>query len=257
MMTQGMGYEFDRKTALTLGFMTGYVKKSTPDSEMARMREAFALACAAIQAWPNATEAWQAADALTALIKDLRGEAADFRGYLAAYLQDYHGVTTAELAAFMGVTPARASQIITRARKKGNPVTEPITLPEQPHVALAIITSDRGVLIAKRRDGIPPWTFLGGEIHEGESAGDALRRRVEAEGGLPVTSVHFIGRRIHPKTSRVMVYGHVEVGPGEPKLGDPDDLEEVRWVSINETRDLMPDMYSPVRQYLDEFERDS
>lgn len=237
--------------------MPGYVKKTTPDSEMARMRESFALACAAIKAWPNATEAWRAMEELQKLIAELRGEAADFRGYLATYLQDYHGVTTAEVAAFMGVSAARASQIITRARKKGNPVTEPITLPEQPHVALAIITSDQGVLIAKRRDGIPPWTFLGGEIRDGESAGDALRRRVQAEAGLPVTSVHFIGRRIHPKTSRVMVYGHVEVGPGEPQLGDPDDLTEVRWVSVGETRDLMPDMYSPVRQYLDEYERDA
>jgi 8-oxo-dGTP diphosphatase len=237
--------------------MTGYAKGSTPDGEMARMREAFALATAAIMAWPNATEAWQAADTLTELIKELRGEAADFRGYLATYLLDYHGVTIAELAAFMGVSPARASQIITRARKKGNPVTEPTTLPEQPHVALAIITSDQGVLIAKRRDGIPPWTFLGGEIQAGESSGDALRRRVEAEAGLPVSAVHFVGRRIHPKTSRVMVYGHVEVGPGEPKLGDPSDLEEVRWVSIDETRELMPDMYSPIRQYLDELARDA
>jgi 8-oxo-dGTP pyrophosphatase MutT (NUDIX family) len=236
--------------------VTGYVNGSTPDGEMEHIREHFALACAAILAWPSATEAWQAADGLTTLIGQLRGEAADFRGFLAAYLQDYHGMTTAELAAFMGVTPARASQITTRARRKGNPVTEPLTLPEQPHVALAIITSDRGVLIAKRRDGIPPWTFLGGEILEGESANEALRRRVHAEAGLPVTAVHFIGRRIHPKTSRVMVYGHVEVGPGEPVLGDPDDLEEVRWVSIAETRDLMPDMYAPVRQYLDELERE-
>lgn len=235
--------------------MTGYIKGDTPDEQMAHMREAFKRATDAIYAWPNATEAWQAANELAALVKQLRGEAADFRGYLAAYLLDYHGVTIEELAAFMGVTRQRASQIIARAREKGNPVTEPTTLPEQPHVALAIITSHRGVLVAKRRDGIPPWTFLGGEIREDESSGDALRRRVEAEAGLKVSSVHFIGRRIHPKTSRVMVYGHVDVEAGEPQLGDPEDLEEVRWVSIDETRDLMPDMYGPVRQYLDELAR--
>lgn len=250
-----MGYEVQRKGGLTLTCMTGYTKGTTPAGEIAHLREAFAMATAAIQAWPNATEAWQAANDLAELVGKLRGEAADFRGYLAAYLLDYHGVSIGELAAFMGVSRARASQIITRAREKGNPVTEPTTLPEQPHVALAIITSDRGVLVAKRRDGIPPWTFLGGEIREGESSGDALRRRVQAEAGMPVASVHFIGRRIHPKTSRVMVYGHVEVGDGEPQLGDPDDLAEVRWVSIDETRDLMPDMYGPVRQYLDELAR--
>lgn len=237
--------------------MVGYTKGTTPSGEMTHIREAFARAAAAIKAWPDTAEAWKAANALGELARDLQREAADFRGYLATYLLDSRQATVAELAAFMGVTPQRASQLITRAREKGDPVTEPTTLPEQPHVALAIITSERGVLVAKRRDGIPPWTFLGGEIQGGESSGDALRRRVEAEAGLPVSSVHFIGRRIHPKTSRVMVYGHVEVGPGEPKLGDPNDLEEVRWVSIDETRELMPDMYGPVRQYLDEFARDA
>jgi 8-oxo-dGTP diphosphatase len=235
--------------------MTGYTKGTTPEGEMIQLREAFARATAAIYAWPNSTEAWDAANALTELVSQLRGEAAEFRGYLAAYLLDHHDVSIQELAAFMGVTRQRASQIIARARERGNPVTEPTTLPEQPHVALAIITSDRGVLIARRVDGIPPWTFLGGEIREGESSGDALRRRVQAEGGLKVTDVHFIGRRIHPKTSRVMVYGHVAVEAGEPQLGDPDDLAEVRWASIDETRDLMPDMYGPVRQYLDELQR--
>lgn len=222
---------------------------------MAHVREAFAKAAAAIQAWPDAQEARDAADDLQQMVKDLQKEAAEFRGFLAAYLMDAHGMTITELAAFLGVSRPRASQIISVARERGNPVTEPLTLPEQPHVALAVITSDRGVLVARRRDGIPPWTFLGGEIQPGETSGDALRRRVEAEAGLTVTSVRFIGRRIHPKTSRVMVYGHVEVSAGEPQLGDPDDLSEVRWVSVDETRTLMSDMYPPVRMYLDELQR--
>lgn len=240
--------------AYTLG-MPGYEKGSTPDGEMAHLREAFARATAAIKAWPNATEAWRDANALSELLRELTGEAADFRAYLVAYLLDYHGVTHEELAAALDITRARVGQLAKRAQEKGNPVTEPTTLAEQPHVALAIITSDRGVLVAKRKDGIPPWTFLGGEINAGEPSGDALRRRVQAEAGLKVTDVHFIGRRIHPKTSRVMVYGHVIVESGEPALGDPEDLSEVRWVSVDETRELMPDMWGPVRQYLDEFQR--
>ena len=131
---------------------------------MAHVREAFALATAAIKAWPDAQAARDAADELQALVRDLQKEAADFRGYLAAYLMDAHGMTVTELAAFLGVSRPRASQIISAAREKGNPVTEPLTLPEKPPVALAVITSDRGVLVAKRRDGIPPWTFLGGDI---------------------------------------------------------------------------------------------
>jgi 8-oxo-dGTP diphosphatase len=240
--------------------MTGYVKGTTPNGEITRMHEAFYMATEAIKASPNPAEALAAAKALTELVEKLRTETRDFRDWLALYLADAHRLTHEELAASMGVSRAAVSQRIARekerAKQKGYPVTEPATLPEQPHVGLAIITSpDQRVLIAKRRDGIPPWTFLGGEIHEGESAKSALRRRVQAEGGLTVEDVQFIGRRIHPKTSRVMVYCHVKVEPGEPQLGDPEDLEEVRWVTIDETRELMKDMYGPVRQYLDELQR--
>lgn len=222
---------------------------------MNHIREAFTRATNAIYAWPDAAEARKAADDLQELANRLRREAAEFRGHLAVNLMDTHGLSITELAAFLGVSRPRASQIISAARERGNPVTEPLTLPEQPHVVLAVITSDRGVLIARRNDKIPPWTFLGGEIREGETPADALRRKVQHECGLTVTSTRFIGRRLHPKTSRVMVYGQVEVEPGEPKLGDPEDLAEVRWVTIDETRELMPDMYGPVRQYLDEMQR--
>jgi 8-oxo-dGTP diphosphatase len=235
--------------------MTGYVKGTTPDGEIAHMDEAFYRATTAIRAWPNVADALKASKALSDRVEKMRTETREFRDWLAAYLADTYNVTHDELAASMGVSRAAVSQRIARAREKGYPVTEPATLPEQPHVGLAIITSDRGVLVAKRRDGIPPWTFLGGEIHEGESAENGLRRRVTAESGLTVESVGFIGRRIHPKTSRVMVYCHVKVAAADPQLGDPEDLEEVRWVSVDETRTLMPDMYGPVRQYLDEMQR--
>ena len=69
---------------------------------------------------------------------------------------------------------------------------------------------------------------------------DALRRRVQAEGGL--TRAVASGSSAAASTrrpARVMVYCHVEVEPGEPQLGDPEDLEEVRWVTHR--RDARPD----------------
>ena len=235
--------------------MVGYVKGTTPDSEMARVREAFAMATAAIYAWPNPAEARDAADALRQLVLDLQRETASFRGYLAAYLMDAHGMTVTELAVFLGVSRPRASQIISAARERGTPVTEPTTLPEQKHVVLAVITSGHDVLVEKRRDGIPPYSFPGGEIDHDETYAQAAERRVLAETGVSVTTTRLIGRRIHPKTSRVIVYCHAAVDTDEVRLGDPEDLEEVRWASIDETRDLMPDMFSSVRQYLDELQR--
>jgi len=239
--------------AVTLAGMAAYRKGTTPEGEMQRVREAFASATAAIKAWPDAAEAWQAAGLLGDLTRQLQGEAADFRGYLAAYIAQYHGLSMAELAAFLGVSRAKASQIVKRAREKGDPVTEPTSVPEPLPVVLAVITSERGVVVAKRRDGIPPWVFPGGEIQPGESPDQAARRRVADEAGLAVTSTAFIGRRVHPKTSRLMVYVHA-AAEGEVTAGDPEDIELARWASIDETRDLMPDMYGPVRQYLDQLQ---
>jgi len=233
----------------------GYTKGTSPAGEMDRIREAFARAAAAIQAWPDPAEAWKAASDLGDLARQLETEAAEFRGYLAAYMLDSNQLMIKELAAFLHMTPQRVSKMIIAAREKGTPVTQPMTLPPQPTVILGVITSDRGVLIAKRKDGIPPWTFLGGENLDGETRGGTLRRRIRDEAGLTVKSTHYIGSRIHPKTSRVMVYAHVEVEPGEAVLGDHDDLAELRWASIDETRELMPDMYGPIRQYLDEIQR--
>ena len=257
MPSEGATHPFCRAQVMPYtGRMPEYVPGSTPDGEMRMLHEAFARATAAIQAWPDPVQAWRAIEQLTVLAKQLQEETASFRAWFAVYLQGYHGLSARELAVFMDVTPTRARQLLARGREhKENPVTEPATLPEQLHIALAIITYGKQVLIAKRKDGIPPWTFPGGDIAPGESPADALRRRVLAEAGLPVTSVRLIGRRIHPMTSRVMVYSHVETGGGEPRLGDPDDLSEVRWASIDETRTLMPDMYGVVRQYLDDLQR--
>src|ERR1039457_6652129 len=63
------------------GCMPGYEKGSTPEGEMAHLREASARATTAIKAWPNATEAWKAANALTDLTRDLTGEAGEFRAF--------------------------------------------------------------------------------------------------------------------------------------------------------------------------------
>jgi 8-oxo-dGTP diphosphatase len=233
--------------------MPAYRKGTTPEGEMQRIREAFASATAAIKAWPNAAEAWRAAGELGDLTRQLQGEAADFRGHLADYIGTYHGLTLAELASFLGLSRPAASQLIKRARERGDPVSEVTSIPEPLPVVLAIITSERGVVVAKRNDGIPPWVFPGGEIAAGQSPDAAARRRVADEAGLQVTGTTFIGRRIHPKTSRVMVYVHAAVAGGDVQSSDP-DIELARWASIDETRDLMPDMFGPVRQFLDQLQ---
>jgi 8-oxo-dGTP diphosphatase len=129
-------------------------------------------------------------------------------------------------------------------------MTGPGALSELPHVALAIVTSARGVLVAHRKDGMPPWTFPGGEVGAGETAAACLERTVPGETGIPFTAAAMLGRRVHPRTGRVIVY-ITAAGEGDPAVLDEEDLDVVEWVGLDEVRERMPDIYPPVREHLE------
>jgi len=133
-------------------------------------------------------------------------------------------------------------------------VPERSTKPERLPVVAAIVTCERGVLIGKRNDGDPPWTFIAGEIEPGESPADAVVREVKEETGLRVVAAEReIGRRIHPKTGRTMIYlACSPTGKTDVFVGDPDELAEVRWVSLAEANQLLPGLFEPVARYLAE-----
>lgn len=61
-------------------------------------------------------------------------------------------------------------------------------------------------MVARRTDGKPPWTFIGGEIESGEDPSDAAVREVKEETDLRIRAAGLIGRRGHPDTEREMVY---------------------------------------------------
>jgi 8-oxo-dGTP diphosphatase len=71
---------------------------------------------------------------------------------------------------------------------------------------VGIVTSPRGVLVGRRMDGKPPWTFIAGEQEPGERAGDTAVREVKEETGLRVRAGEVIGERVHPKSGRHMIY---------------------------------------------------
>ena len=132
------------------------------------------------------------------------------------------------------------------------PDQQPSTQEEdvQPVVA-AIVTSPLGVLVGRRNDGKPPWTFIAGEVEPGERPEDAAVREVKEETTLRIESGDIIGQRVHPKTGRTMIYlAATPVHGTEIHVGDEDELAEVRWVGLAEADELLPGMFEPVHEYL-------
>lgn len=234
--------------------MPGYVKGDSAKDEMRGIREAVSRAADAMLAWHDVLEAFEDASTLGDLGRRISAEASQFRAYLAARLVDDRGMSPSQLAQILGLTTARVSQLVKDGRKQGrNPVTDPGTLEEQPTVALAIVTSAKGVLIAHRKDRIPEWTFPGGDVLPGETAAAALTRKVPAETGIEIRPVLLFGRRIHPRTSRTMVYLAADAVDDsvEPKVVDTEDLDVVEWADLETVRERMKDIYPPVREHLE------
>ena len=125
--------------------------------------------------------------------------------------------------------------------------------PLRPAIVAAIVTSKRGVLVERRHDGQPLWTFPAGEIEPGESPADAAVREAKEETGLLVKVSHSIGERNpHPVTGRHMIYLAARPYQGtDVHNGDEAELAEVRWVTLAELSELMPDMFQPVRDHLE------
>lgn len=194
------------------------------------------LANAAREAWRRRhVNSDAGAAVLTALVE---------RGYTYGQISDLTGIprTTAYR---WGRPPGAAEQ--------EQPAPEPATAPEPPAVVAAIVVSEHGALVGQRVDGKPPWTFIAGEIEPRESPTDAIEREVKEETGLMVKAADRpIGRRVHPKTGRTMIYLACQPTHGtDVFVGDTDELAAVRWVpSLRELDELLPGMFEPVHDYL-------
>ena len=161
------------------------------------------------------------------------------------------GLSFAGIARVAGISKTRASQIV-RDGEKGQQVTETVVRTKPETVVAAIITSPRGVLVGRRRDGRPLWTFIAGEHVDGESLEQTAVREAMEETGLAVRITGPIGERKHPRTHRWMAYFAAEPAAGTDAIvGDEDELAEVRWVSLAEADMLMGGTnYEPVHEHL-------
>lgn len=130
-------------------------------------------------------------------------------------------------------------------------VNIPPPLDPHPAVAVAVAAGPRGVLVVRRRDCRPPWAFPGGKVEPGETPVEAAAREAAEETGVPVCASGEIGRRSHPTTGRTIIY--IACSPRadiEPAVAAAREVAEVRWVTLHQLNQLMPDLYGPAREHL-------
>lgn len=231
------------------------------DKKINAVLAACRAALAAVSSLRSPQERIDAASQLSDRLRGYADEAAEMRNEDAIRIYEAEGLSLAQAAARAHISKARFDQIITRHRETQQtteyptevavPQVESAARPEPQPVVAAIVTNGMGVLIGRRNDGKPPWTFIAGEIEPGESPEDAGVREVKEETGLLVHATSVLGRRVHPKTGRTMIYMSAEPTHGTKVfVGDTEELAEVRWATLAEADDLLPGMFEPVHEHL-------
>ena len=100
----------------------------------------------------------------------------------------------------------------------------------------AVVIRDGRVLVGRRQGshGADTWAFPGGKVDAGEDPSQTARRELLEETGLHATVTEPLvwtsdvmeGEGLH----FITLHFHVQVGPGEPRIIEPDKVAEWRWV---------------------------
>ena len=229
-------------------------------------------ALAAITGLHTSQERIDAASQLSERLREYADEAAQVRNEDAIRIFEAEGLSLGQLAERAHISKARADQLVKRHRAEKAAleaaqtteaevpqqqtgadahVLDP-TAPLRPAIVAAIVTSKQGVLVERRHDGRPLWTFPAGEAEPGESPADTAIRETKEECELQIVVSHVIGERNpHPQTGRHMIYLAARPYQGTAvQNGDEAELAEVRWIGLAEAERLLPNMFEPVREHL-------
>ncbi len=223
---------------------------SAQDKIRSRLTEAIAAALADLEQIASAEGRYREASWLVDQLAEAITGAGKLRGRAAVALRDDENLSLAQLGERLGVSKARAADIVRdTTRTAGVPPTEP-----EPPIVAVVVTSPAGVLAVRRKDKNPLWTFPGGEVEPGENPSAAAVRETNEETGLDIVAGRILGKRIHPQTSRQVIY--VAARPARHAdtavlVGERADLDDVRWLTRDEVDSLMPRTYEPVLAYLD------
>ena len=126
-------------------------------------------------------------------------------------------------------------------------------------VSVGIVVKGSDVLMVKRAntnlENMLRWQFPSALV---KSEQEALKRATEEtflETGIRTKLHRVLGERLHPQTSKYVVYLALTYEDGDPCNGQPEENSEVRWVNIKDARMLLTtNLYEKVDKYLSLFE---
>lgn len=111
-----------------------------------------------------------------------------------------------------------------------------------------IILNEKGQILLMQRSAQSKtfpnyWGLVSGWMEWGETIQDALKREAREEIGVEIEIVRFTGRYYdrlgrHPKKTCVCVPHICKIVKGEPRVNQPEEVQDVRWFNPEEIRDL-------------------
>ena len=111
-----------------------------------------------------------------------------------------------------------------------------------------------GELLLARSPHFPPgmYSTLAGFVEPGESIEETVRREVREEVGVEVGEVRYFGSQPWPFPNSLMIGFLAEWSSGEPRVGDPNEIEDAGWFGMD-SLPSMPPKVSIARAMIDTF----
>ncbi len=116
-----------------------------------------------------------------------------------------------------------------------------------------VIIKDGKTLLTKRRGAHAEGTYgsVGGHVEYGESPVEAVKREAREELGVEIGNIRFATclNMIKYGTHYLDVSFTAEIVSGEPKIMEPDKIENIGWYPLN---NLPKPLFEPVRIVLEQ-----